>query len=320
MATEALSGSRSTHLRVDEEFELGLQRVLESETVWLACFAGIVDWVREFYSTTGSWWARADARLGERDWRRVGLLREHAGGEPKRVLELGSGYGTTAVATAKAGHEVTAVEISDRADHLGDFADDVRPGSLTVHKADFFEVDLPGSFDVVCYWNGFGVGTDADQRRLLTRIAAEWLRPGGLALVDVFNPLVWARWDGDEEHKLPDVAAGYDHELWQRTAFDPVTCTAIDTWWEAANPERKISQALRCYTPADLSLLLAGTGLALTGITVGDRAFPPAPHPGLRALLQEHHEYLAVLRPLPRRPLADNDVRLRGEVGRDGGR
>jgi hypothetical protein len=53
---------------------------------------------------------------------------------------------------------------------------------------------------------------------------------------------------------------------------------------------------LRCYTPADLSLLLESTGLALTMIAAGGQTWLPIPQPGLHALLQECHEYLAVLR------------------------
>nr|WP_042191360.1 class I SAM-dependent methyltransferase [Kibdelosporangium sp. MJ126-NF4]CEL20027.1 N-methyl-transferase-related protein [Kibdelosporangium sp. MJ126-NF4]CTQ97250.1 N-methyl-transferase-related protein [Kibdelosporangium sp. MJ126-NF4] len=258
-----------------------------------------MEWVREFYSRTGSWWAKADARITERDLRRVRLLSEH-GPSIGDVLELGSGYGTTAAALAMAGYSVTAVEISDRADVTGGLPDDVTPGSLTVLKADFYDVTLPGRFDVVCYWNGFGIGSDADQRRLLSRIAREWLRPGGVALVDVFNPFVWAQWDGDEEHLTPNPEAGYDHDLREITRFDPVTCTATDTWWETSNPDEPITQTLRCYTPADLSLLLTGTGLKLTTIITGDGDgdgdLPPSPHPSHSALLKEEHEYLAVLR------------------------
>jgi SAM-dependent methyltransferase len=243
-----------------------------------------VDWVKGFYSRTGAWWGPAEAQITERDHHRVSLLHEHAGAGPKRVLELGSGYGTTAVATARAGHVVTAVEVSDRADFTEGIARDVAPGTLTVVKDDFYTVDLPGPFDVVTYWNGFGVGSDADQRRLLTMVAGRWLRRGGVALIDVFNPFVWARWDGDEEHRTPEPGTGYEHELFERTTFDAVTCTAVDTWWDAANPDDRISQVLRCYTPADLTLLLAGTGLRLTSVA------------DARDLLREDHEYLAVLR------------------------
>lgn len=258
-----------------------------------------MDWVEGFYSRTGRWWGTAEARITDRDHHRVSLLRQHCGGKPKRVLELGAGYGTTAVATARDGHHVTAVDISDRLDYGAGLTDDTAPGALTVVRDDFYRVRLDGLFDVVCYWNGFGVGSDADQRRLLERIAAEWLRPGGVALVDVSNPFVWARWDGDEEHLMPAPEQGYHHELRERTTFDPVSCVAVDTWWEVANPQDRISQYLRCYTPADLGLLLAGTGLGLSAITIGGRTLAPTAAPGLHELLHEHHEYLAVLRHQP---------------------
>lgn len=256
-----------------------------------------MDWVNAFYSETGAWWGPAEAKITDRDHRRVALLRQHGGTASLRVLELGCGYGTTAAVMATAGHTVTAVEISDRARRANDFARQAAPGRLSIVHDDFYAVRLPQTFDAVCYWNGFGVGTDADQRRLLGRISREWLRPGGVALVDVYNPFVWARWDGDEEHKLPKPELGYEHELYERTTFDPVACVATDTWWDASNPDHKISQTLRCYTPADLALLLAGTGLVLTAITVGGRTFDPAtPQPGLREMLHEQHEYLAVMR------------------------
>ncbi|MDG4798775.1 class I SAM-dependent methyltransferase [Micromonospora sp. WMMD1082] len=255
-----------------------------------------MDWVRSFYSQTGAWWGAAEAKISDRDHRRVRLLHEHRGTRPIRVLELGCGYGTTAAAMAAAGHVVTAVEISDRARHAVDFARAAAPGRLSIVQDDFYAVQLPERFDAVCYWNGFGVGTDADQRRLLVRIARDWLKPDGVALVDVQNPFGWARWDGDEEHRLPNPELGYAHELYERTTFDPVTCTATDTWWEAASPHHKISQTLRCYSPADLALLLAGTGLTLTAVTVGDRPVDPTtPLPSFSGLLHEHHEYLAVL-------------------------
>ncbi|MFN5457566.1 MAG: hypothetical protein ACK5BX_41150, partial [Bradyrhizobium sp.] len=34
-----------------------------------------------------------------------------------------------------------------------------------------YTIELAGRFDVVCYWDGFGIGSDADHRRLLRRIA-----------------------------------------------------------------------------------------------------------------------------------------------------
>ncbi|GAA3933968.1 methyltransferase [Amorphoplanes auranticolor] len=255
-----------------------------------------MQWVKDFYSRTGSWWGPAEARISERDHQRLSLLHAHLGTEPAQVLELGAGYGSTAAVTAQAGHAVTAIEISDRADFAEELTIDAPGGSLTFIKDDFYSVDLPRQFDVVCYWDGFGVGSDADQRRLLRRIATQWLRPGGTALIDVFNPFVWAQWDGDEEHRTPNPDLGYEHELFERVTFDPVTCTATDTWWDAARPDEKISQRLRCYTPADLALLLAGTQLELATITAGDLTFEATRRPEDSGLLRRHASYLAILR------------------------
>jgi SAM-dependent methyltransferase len=255
-----------------------------------------MDWVRGFYSRTGHWWAGAEAIMPDRDDRRVRLVHLHAGAEPKQVLELGSGHGATAAALARAGHQVTAVEITDRADFAARFAEDAADSSLTYLKEDFYDVQLSQHFDVVCYWNGFGVGSDADQRRLLRRISQEWLAPDGMALVDILNPFVWASWDDEPEHHpaLPDL--GYPHDLYQQIRFDPITCTATDTWWPTSDPEDRISQHLRCYTPADLMLLLEGTGLELSAITVGEQTHPLEPQPGMPELLRDHYEYVAVLR------------------------
>jgi SAM-dependent methyltransferase len=255
-----------------------------------------VDWVQEFYSQTGRWWGPAEATVGERDLRRVRLLHRLCGDEPHEVLDLGCGYGSTAAAMAAAGHAVTGVEISDRITFAGSFTGQRFPGSLRIMHDDFYTATLGQRFDVVCYWNGFGIGTDADQRRLLHRISGEWLAPGGTVLIDVMNPLVWARWDGETHHKQARPADGYQHTLTERHQFDPVHSRYTDTWWEDGQPGQPVSQYGRCYSPADLRLLLEGTGLTLTTLVAGEEILEPdTPHPGQPALLHTAWEYLAVL-------------------------
>jgi SAM-dependent methyltransferase len=254
-----------------------------------------MEWAETFYSTTGQWWAEAESDVTERDHRRAAMLTRWSGPGPQRVLELGSGYGNTAAAIAQAGHDVIGVELSDRIAAAERYA---RADSPRFVKADFYDVDLPGRFDVVCYWNGFGIGTDADQRRLLRRVSGEWLTDDGVALIDVYNPLVWARWDGDEELRKADPGVGYRYELGELTHFDPVHGRAVDTWWRTDEPQRTFTQDLRCYTPADLRLLLEGTGLRLDAVVVGDTQLDLGqPHVGHQPLLADRHEYLAVLRP-----------------------
>jgi SAM-dependent methyltransferase len=242
-----------------------------------------VEWVEEFYTRTAQWWGAAEAVVTDDDRARAARISTHTGHRdgPLRVLELGSGYGGAAVATALAGHTVTAVELTDRAEHTARLAagHDV---TLSLVRGDFYTADAGGGFDVVTYWDGFGVGGDDDQRRLLTRIARDWLAPGGVALIDVYNPFDWAAQDGKHEHRDACPADGYPATLDRVFTFDQQTCTATDTWWETTHPERRISQRLRCYTPADLALLLDGTGLRL------DTVEPP--------LDPDDWSYLAALR------------------------
>jgi SAM-dependent methyltransferase len=254
-----------------------------------------MEWVRDFYSTTGGWWGSAEARITQRDERRVDLLHRIADTRTRRVLELGCGYGTTACAMAQAGHTVTGVEISDRVRFAEQFVRDT--DRLTIINDDFYSVTLPRASDIVTYWNGFGVGSDADQRRLLRRSAADWLQPGGITLIDIFNPFVWAGWDGADDSPRADPRLGYRHDLSQHIEFDPTTSSAIDTWWETADPRRRFTQTLRCYTPADLQILLENSGLQLHGIVVGDGIIDLPREPSrFASLLNDHHEYVAILR------------------------
>jgi len=83
-----------------------------------------------------------------------------------------------AAATADLGHEVVAVELVPAgAAHARMLASrPERGGSLSVIEGDFYRVELAQTFDVVCYWDGFGIGSDADQRRLLRRMGTGWHR------------------------------------------------------------------------------------------------------------------------------------------------
>jgi len=51
-----------------------------------------------------------------------------------------------------------------------------------------------------------------------------------------------------------------------------VHCRWIDEWQPTAEPDKALAQTVRCYTPADLILLLEGTGLRLKRIEVDGQA------------------------------------------------
>ena len=225
------------------------------------------DWIKDFYTQAGIWWG-AEPHDDPGDHRVRAEIVERLRGPGKwRVLDLGAGSGFTAAALAGAGHAVVGVELNptDIA-YAQELLAVPRSGSLSIVEGDYYTVELDGRFDVVCWWQGFGLGSDADQRRMLRRIAHEWLVPGGCALIDVYN-LTWAaRHAGEAVHldALEGVPGSVD--MIERSHFDPVYGRWIDEWQPVADPDKALAQTVRCYTPADLLLLLEGTGLALRRI------------------------------------------------------
>ncbi|HWD40332.1 MAG TPA: class I SAM-dependent methyltransferase, partial [Fimbriimonas sp.] len=136
-----------------------------------------LDWVKPYYTRAGEYWGPTGYEEGLAE--RVRTLSRICGAGPLRILELGAGTGEVAAMMVDAGHDVTAVEFSPtRAPNIRVLAEVLRSGRLVAVEEDFYSVSFRGLFDVVCYWDGFGIGSDEDQRRLLRRIAS-WLEPSG---------------------------------------------------------------------------------------------------------------------------------------------
>ncbi|MFN8443522.1 MAG: class I SAM-dependent methyltransferase [Caldilineaceae bacterium] len=246
-----------------------------------------MDWSLEFYTKQNQWSGVYEAPINEDHRRKAGWIEELTGSGHRRVLELGAGGGQVAAAMAALGHEVVAVEqVVPLVQHAQRLAAEGINGKLSVIQGDFYTVMLEGTFDVVCYYDGFGVGSDADQRRLLNRVAG-WLSLHGTALIEVTTP--W-------------YAASVDGRGWQvggaerRYSFAADGCRWNDSWWPIDQPEQKVQQSLRCYSPADLRLLLEPTGLRLEQVKPGGTVdweagkwLPSVP-------LERAMSYLAVLR------------------------
>jgi SAM-dependent methyltransferase len=219
-----------------------------------------MEWVEPFYSRQHVWLAEYyQAPLDELHRAVAAKIPHLASGPPGRVLELGAGGGQVAAATADLGYDVTAIDlVESAAAHARSLAAS-RPGWLAVITGDFYTVELEGAFEVVTYWDGFGLGTDDDQRRLLRRIAG-WLNPGGRALIEVTTPWGASNLAGREQH-LGEAVRRYD--------FDAEGCRMVDRWWPLGDETAAVSQSLRCYSPADLHLFLDGTGLRLVQVEPG---------------------------------------------------
>ncbi len=126
--------------------------------------------------------------------------------------------------------------------HTNVLAGVVTGGSLRAIAGDFYDTGPPGKFEVVAYFDGFRIGTDEDQRRLLRRIVG-WLVPGGCALVDVLVPWYWSRRAGNEEEFPPGSGVRY------LDGFDPGECRMTERMWRVGHEDAAVTQSLGAIPP-----------------------------------------------------------------------
>ncbi|WP_216317786.1 class I SAM-dependent methyltransferase [Deinococcus aestuarii] len=206
-------------------------------------------------------------------------------GRAGSLLELGAGGGQFATAAALLGHGVTALDLMTGAGEHTRFLAAQHGVTVQTLTGDFYTLDPGGPFDTICYWDGFGIGEDDEQRQLLSRVAG-WLALDGVAYVEVYTPWYWARHAGFTRRT---------ERYTQTYGFDADGCRMLDTY--APRGEEPFTQFLRCYSPADLRLLLCGTGLTLAEVWPGGAYAPDAGvyHP--EAPLGEAMTFAAVLTP-----------------------
>ena len=248
-----------------------------------------MDWVEEFYSKQQSWSNGYTSEITNTDKQKVNILKKLVGKPPRKILELGAGGGQFAVAAANQGYEVTAIELIDTGiKHMKSLVEkrENLKGNLNIIKGDFYEVDLAINFDTICYWDSFGIGTDEDQQRLLKRIE-NWLIPEGTALIDIYTPWYWANAAG-EKMEFGEYKRKYN--------FDARDCKMLDTWWPKDNKNQKTTQELRCYSPADLELLLQDISLEIKSIKVGGALNYETMEYREQVPLQEAMSYMANLK------------------------
>lgn len=140
----------------------------------------------------------------------VDFMVPHFGLQPgSKVLDLMCGYGRHAIALAKKGIVVTAV------DNLGDYIDEIKLVAekdnlpLQAVKHDVITYPLDADFDLaICMGNSLNFFNAADTIRLFSNIAVH-LKPGGHLLINswsiaeiVFNKPVANSWSKIGEYKF----------------------------------------------------------------------------------------------------------------------
>ncbi|MBK3494162.1 class I SAM-dependent methyltransferase [Viridibacillus sp. YIM B01967] len=180
------------------------------------------------------------------------------------ILELGSGNGEFAVAAALHEHQVSTVEIIQPAMRkMLEIAEEHKvTKQIHAHLDSFYTIQLTDKFDAICYWDGFGVGTDAEQQLLLHNID-HWLKPKGKVFIDVYAPAYWAKTAGQFMKLSKTVHRQYDYDIENNRM--------LDAWWLVENPTEKMQQSLRCYDVAEFEKLLADTSLVIEEIIPGGK-------------------------------------------------
>lgn len=166
-----------------------------------------------------------------------------------RVLDVGCGPGRHAHALAERGILVHGIDISRR---FVDIARADAPDGATFARLDARSLPFDREFDAaICLCQGaFGLMTaDGHDQTVLAGIARA-LRPGGRLALSAFSSyFVVKHWEGADF----DADTGVNHELTELRDEDGAVVPA-ELW-------------TGCYTPRELRLLCAATGLAVDSIS-----------------------------------------------------
>jgi len=219
-----------------------------------------MEWVKDFYEKQNQWMNYSKRPVDDFDFEKVELVEKFVGKENISILELGSGGGQFSIAAAKKGHEVVAIELNEvMYKNSVDLARKNNLENVEFINDDFYNVNLKKSFDAIVYWDGFGIGEDEDQIKLLNKYS-EFLNDSGKFMIDIYTPWFWSYASGQSmEFNNTKRTYGYD-------AFNN---RMIDKWISKKDGDDSVSQSLRCYSPADLKLLIKNTNLEIETVVPG---------------------------------------------------
>jgi histidinol-phosphate/aromatic aminotransferase/cobyric acid decarboxylase-like protein/precorrin-6B methylase 2 len=218
-------------------------------------------WYREYFGA--EFWRFAEREYTtERTAQQVSylyrVLEESAPG--RRIVDVGCGLGRHAIGLARAGFEVTGLDVSewaiDEARRRGARAGvDVRWEVVDLLVEDAWPLT---TVDAAICMQWFGWGSDADQRRLLRRIRHHLVANG--VLVVECSPVFWLTNDSS----WPDGSTGVRTYRFE-SSYDPTSGRTKGSMKVSVSggPERSFRHDVRLYSMAELTSLVREAGFAV---------------------------------------------------------
>ena len=214
-------------------------------------------WVIPFYKKQFEWLHDVETEVASYLTQEAENIEEQIGVNFKSMLDIGAGIGSIARTLDARSKDMTTLELVPE---LVEAARLRSPNSIDIHEGDFYTYTFSKQFDVVSYFDGFGIGTDDDQLTLLKRMK-EWVKEDGTLLIDIYNPTYWRTIAAGRKMKVDDAERIY--------SYDEENCRMVDSWWHNERPEEVVTQTLRCYTIDEISAMSDKAGLTITGIFPG---------------------------------------------------
>ncbi|MDN4608780.1 class I SAM-dependent methyltransferase [Sporosarcina highlanderae] len=214
-------------------------------------------WVIPFYKKQFEWLRDIEDEMAVYLQKDADTIEEQIGVKFETMLDIGAGVGSIARTLDARGISMTTLELVPE---LVEAARLRSSKTIDIHLGDFYTYEFSKQFDVVSYFDGFGVGTDDDQLKLLERMK-NWVNDDGSLLIDIYNPNYWRNIAAGKEMKIDDAERIY--------SFDEAGCRMVDSWWHSENPDEIVTQSLRCYTVDEISTMCKNAGLTITGIFPG---------------------------------------------------
>ena len=202
---------------------------------------------------------------------------EQIGKKVHSMLELGAWDGSLARALSKHVNKITTVELIKE---MAEKAESLNLDNIETIHGSFYDVQLTQKFDAIIYMDGFGVGTDEEQLKLLKNIKL-WMEDDGCALIDIYQPEHWKKADGFEMYPDPK---NMPH-IKRRYSYDFEADIMMDNWWHEKNEKLNSTQYLKCYTPDEIYNLCKQAGLNITGYF---------PHGAMDYEKMEYHEHASL--------------------------